>query len=257
MNLEKCLVLYGSGGNGKSVFFNILHALLGHENFLTYPIGLFNHEYNRAKLSDKLVNYSSEKGFDLHPDTFKALVSGEPLQAREPYGRSYTIYNSVKFIVNCNELPNETDQTEAYFRRFLIVPFSQTIPEGERNITLAKQIIESELPGVFNWLLSGLERLVRQQKFTPSSESDRVLADFRTQSDSVQLFIDEHRYVKPDSQAESFFLADLYHRYKEFCRDNNYKALGKNKLSERFEKKGFEKHRHRSGHLFWMTVKSE
>jgi putative DNA primase/helicase len=160
-------------------------------------------------------------------------------------------------MINCNELPTETEQTEAYFRRFLIIPFSQTIPEGERDITLAERIIANELPGVFNWLLCGLERLVKQRKFTRSIESDRVLAEFRIQSDSVQLFIDECRYVKPDSKGEPFFLADLYHRYKEFCKDNTYKALGKNKFSERLEKKGFEKHRHKSGHLFRMAVKSE
>jgi putative DNA primase/helicase len=60
LHFEKMLVLYGSGRNGKSVFFNILQALIGIENILSYALGLFNHEYNRAKLTNVLLNYSSE-----------------------------------------------------------------------------------------------------------------------------------------------------------------------------------------------------
>ncbi len=149
LNLEKCLVLLGPGGNGKSVFFNILNSLIGKDNILNYSLGLFSQEYNRAKLTNVLLNYSSEKGFDLNPDIFKALISGEPLQAREPYGKSFTIYNPVKFIVNCNELPRETESTDAYFRRFLIVLFDIKITKEEKDIDLAKRIIETELPGCF------------------------------------------------------------------------------------------------------------
>ena len=68
LNIEKCLMLIGGGKNGKSVFFNILNALIGKENVLNFSLGLFGHEYNRAKLTNVLLNYSSEKGFDLPVD---------------------------------------------------------------------------------------------------------------------------------------------------------------------------------------------
>jgi putative DNA primase/helicase len=99
MNLEKCLVLLGSGQNGKSVFFNIMCAILGESNVLNYQMSSFSHEYKRAKLLNVLLNYSSEKGNELEVDIFKALISGEPLQAREPYGQSFTIKNKVRFDI--------------------------------------------------------------------------------------------------------------------------------------------------------------
>jgi putative DNA primase/helicase len=70
-----------------------------------------------------------------------------------------------KLIFNCNELPKDVEQTEAYFRRFLIIPFNVTIPEHEQDKELAKKIIDNELSGVFNWVLSGLKRLLMQQRF--------------------------------------------------------------------------------------------
>jgi len=245
MNLEKMLMLTGSGSNGKSVFFNIISALVGQENILTYSMGLFAHEYNRAKLTNVLLNYSSEKGTELNPDTFKALVSGEPLQAREPYGKPFTLRNKVRFINNANELPRETEHTDAYFRRFLIVPFDVVITEDQKDIDLADKIIASELSGVFNWVLVGLNRIIKQKKFSICEKSSKALADFRRQSDSVALFIDEFSLKTSETDKEP--LADLYVKYKSFCQDDSYKPVGKNKFSVRLENRGFVKTRLSSG----------
>lgn len=238
LNLEKCLILTGGGSNGKSVFFNILTALIGKENTLTYSMGLFNHEYNRARLTNVLLNYSSEKGTDLNVETFKALISGEPLQAREPYGKPFSINNKVKFIMNCNELPKETESTEAYFRRYIIIPFEVKISEAERDINLAENIIKNELAGVFNWLLIGLERLIKNKKFTESEKVNGALAEFKRQADNVALFIDEYGY-KPCVQGKKA-LAELFGYYRSFCAENGYKPLGKNNFSNRLVSKGFE-----------------
>jgi len=246
-NMEKCLFLLGEGQNGKSVFMDVLTALIGEEKMLQYPLGQFNHEYSRAKLINVLVNCSSEKGTDLHPDTFKALVSMQAVQAREIYQKPFTLYNKAKFIINGNTLPKETENTDAYFRRFLIIPFEIKITEEERDIDLAKKIIASELPGVFNWMLKGLERLTVQQQFTKSEKAEKTLFEFRRQSDNVQLFLDEYPHHKTKPQKS---LTDIYEKYKTFCKDDGYKAKGKNNFSKELEKKGYEKIRTKGGMYF-------
>lgn len=245
MNLEKCLVLTGSGQNGKSVFFNIICALLGEQNVLNYQMASFAHEYKRAKLVNILLNYSSEKGNDLDVDTFKALVSGEPLQAREPYGKPFTVKNKVRFVINANELPKETEQTDAYFRRFLIIPFEVKISEDEKDINLASKIIENELPGVFNWALEGLKRLVVQQKFTYCAKSLSAVEEFRKQSDSIALFVEEYNIVTDVNSKIS--LKDLYQDYKAFCTDDNYRPFAKRRFGQRMESLGFTRTRLNDG----------
>jgi len=255
LNLEKMLMLTGSGSNGKSVFFNIISALVGKQNTLNYSMGLFGHEYNRSKLTNVILNYSSEKGTELNPDTFKALISGEPIQAREPYGKPFTLFNRVRFIVNANELPRETEHTEAYFRRYLIIPFEVTITRDQMDIELADKIIANELSGIFNWLLKGLERLISQKKFTQSEKSIKALDDFRQQSDSVALFVKDNEYETSDTAKAP--IASLYKRYKSFCTEDGYKAVGKNKFSARLEKLGFVKCRNNNGSMaFQLANKS-
>lgn len=241
LNLEKVLILSGSGSNGKSVFFNILCALIGKDNLLNYSLGMFAHEYNRAKLVNKLLNYSSERGADIDPDILKLLASREPMQAREIYGSSFTLYLRTKFIINANELSRITEQTEAFFRRQLIIPFNERISDSEKDIFLADKIIASELPGIFNWVLNGLDRLLKQQQFTYSDKIENAVADYKKQSDSVALFIEEKKYIPSTSKKEP--VADLYNAYKSFCSDDGYRPVSKNKFSTRVESKGFERTR--------------
>lgn len=239
MNLEKCLVLTGEGGNGKTVFFDILNALIGINNILNYSIGLFREPYNRAKLTNVLLNYSDEKGFDLNADMFKNLVSGTPVQACEKYCAPFTLRNKVKFIFNCNKLPSETESTEAYYRRFLIIPFDVKISDEIKDIHLSKRIIHDELPGAFNWVLAGLNRLLGQQKFTYCERAERALGEFRRQGDHIQLFIEENHYQTSAITKEP--ITSLYIKYRDFCKDEAYKPHGKNNFSKELERKGFEK----------------
>ena len=47
--------------------------------------------YYRAMIANKLVNYASEINGKLIASLFKQLVSGEPVEARLPYGRPFTL----------------------------------------------------------------------------------------------------------------------------------------------------------------------
>jgi putative DNA primase/helicase len=162
---EKALILYGTGANGKSVFFEIVTAMFGRQNVSNYSLQSLTEEkgFYRAKISNKLVNYASEINGKLEASLFKAMVSGEPVEACLKYGQPFTMDDYAKLIFNCNELPKDVEHTNAYFRRFLIIPFDVTIPEHEQDKNLHAKIIEKELSGVFNWVLQGLNRLLEQK----------------------------------------------------------------------------------------------
>ncbi|HLM62079.1 MAG TPA: hypothetical protein VK308_14830 [Pyrinomonadaceae bacterium] len=80
----------------------------------------------------------------------------------------------------------------------MIIPFRVTIPEVKQDKTLAQKIIKSELAGVFNWIIEGLRRLLKTEKFTESTILKEMLETYRRESDSVACFIGEHSY-KPSA----------------------------------------------------------
>ena len=124
-------------------------------------------------LGNKLVNYASEINGKMDVSIFKQLVSGEPVDARLPYGEPFTLVNYGKLIFNCNQLPTSVEHTHAFFRRFLIIPFEVTIPEEQQDDQLAEKIIKSELSGVLNRVLEGLKRVLKQRRFTKSEAMEK------------------------------------------------------------------------------------
>jgi putative DNA primase/helicase len=250
--MEKALLLYGSGANGKSVLFDVMNALLGRENIANFSMSNLLEEHNRALIAHKLLNYGSEITATRTRDEFKNLVSTEPIQARLKYGNSFTMTDYAKLAFNCNELPKDFDHQHAYFRRLLIVPFRLTIPENRQDKTLANKIIENELAGVFNWIIDGLKRLLKTEKFTESKIVKDTLETYKQESDSVACFIAENSY-KP-SATEHILLKNLYADYRAFCQEDGASALKKTNFKHRLESNRFTIERFTAGNRVYLEV---
>jgi putative DNA primase/helicase len=250
---EKALILYGTGANGKSVFFEIVNALLGIENTSTFSLQNLTDEagYYRAKIANKLVNYASEINGKLEASIFKQLVSGEPITARLPYGQPMQLSQYAKLIFNCNELPKDVEHTNAYFRRFLIIPFDVTIPPKEQDKQLHTKIIEKELSGVFNWVLDGLNRLLEQKRFTDCKAAQKAVERYKSQSDSVKMFVDEKEYK--NSPTDYRIIKDLYFDYRAFCIEDGFKPVNKTNFKLRLAGFGVEVKRLNVGNVAYLT----
>jgi putative DNA primase/helicase len=236
---EKALILYGTGSNGKSVFFEIVNALLGTDNVSSYSLQSLTNDngYFRAKLANKLVNYASEINGKLETSTFKQMVSGEPVEARLPYGQPFILKHYAKMIFNVNELPKDVEHTNAYFRRFLIIPFDVTISEHEQDKTLHTKIIERELSGVFNWVLEGLNRLLEQRRFSDCRAAQQAIEQYKIESNSVQMFLNENEYkVSPTNYK---LIKDLYPEYRAFCIDDGMTPFKKSNFIKQLRALGY------------------
>jgi len=257
LKLEKILLLYGGGANGKSVFFDIVIALLGGQNNVSnYSLQSLTDKdgYYRAMLANKLLNYASEINGKIENSFFKLLASGEPLPARLPYYEPFILTDYAKLIFNCNELPKDVEQTVAFFRRLLIIPFDVTIPENEQDKELAKKIIADELSGVFNWVLEGLNRLLNQKKFTESESVKNQIEQYKLLSDTVKQYLQDDGY-KIDA-SESKPLKDLYSEYKKYCGDNGHHNCSVRTFSERLKNIGFKIERKNYGMAVFIKKES-
>jgi len=250
---EKTLLLYGLGANGKSVFSEVVNALLGPENVSSYTLQSLTNEngYFRAKLTNKLVNYATEINGTLETAMFKQLVSGEPVEARLPYGEPFLVTQYAKMIFNCNELPKDVEHTHAYFRRFLIVPFDVTIPEEEQDKQLHNKIIKNELSGVFNWVLDGLDRLLKQQRFTDCEAVREAREQYERSSDTVRLYMDWGEYRT--SATEHVLVKEAYSEHRVFCNEDGFRPLNKINFIKRLTNIGVVVERRNIGNVAYLT----
>ena len=238
LKLEKVLILFGTGSNGKSAFFEIISALLGNSNVSTIDMRRLCDEngYYRVGLDTKLLNYASEFGGKIDNQMFKKLISGEPIEARLPNKEPIVIKDYCKFMFNANKLP-DVEHTEAFFRRPIIIPFTKKIQKSQIDIHLPKRIIKNELSGIFNLVLDALDRLLKQNGFSESELIEKELEKYKKESDTVLMFLEEENWIA--STTQKMRLNEFYPFYEKYCKDINQIPLARPKFGRRLKELGF------------------
>ena len=256
LKLEKVLILLGTGANGKSVLYEVMESLLGKENLSHYSLAKLtdNAGNARAKFADKILNYATEINGAIGSDYFKAMASGEPVSARLLYKDEITLTQYPKMIFNCNELPKEVENTNGFFRRFMIIPFEVTIPKEEQDNQLSNKIIKSELSGVLNLIIHNLQDLLQRGQFPKCDAIEKAREEYQLESDSVRMFLHETMY-QPSKRC-TLLLKKLFTDYTEYCRESGNKPLAKPRFSKRLQSLGYSKGQDRYGVFYFVEEKT-
>lgn len=253
LKLEKMLILFGPSRSGKSVMHDIIIGLIGAKNVSAYALDSLTNKnsFDRAGLLNMLLNYATEMNISGgESNLLKAIISGEDLPARAPHGLSFILREYCKFIFNCNKLPN-FDFAEEILNRLLILKFSVQIPEEEQDKQLAKKIIESELPGVLNWVIDGLNRLLERPGFSDCKAAKDAIKEFALQSNNVKLFIVELGYEK--STNKNLLLKNFYDEYRSFCTEEGYAPVKKHEFISRIKGLGIAIQKKNIGNVVFVT----
>ena len=234
--MEKMLLLYGEGLNGKSVTLEIIEALLGSMNVSYMSLAdLTNDDVKRSAIVGKMLNISHESGKDVNPNVLKQLTSGERVTVRRLYHNPDETNNYGKLIAAFNVLPR-AENTFGFFRRLLFLPYQVTIPKEEIDRQLAVKL-KLELPGILNWVLESLPELLSRREFSPCESSDKALEQYRLQSDNVRLFLNECC----EASDYTTLASEVFKAYRSFCINSSLRPIGKTRFYERLEKLGYER----------------
>lgn len=259
LKIEHMAILLGTGSNGKSVVFEIVKALVG-KSITTFELGELTssastREYKIAAIEGKMINYCSELSKnELSGGKIKGLVSGEPMMARDPYGKNFMANNIPLMMCNANELPATSDYSKGYFRRWLIIAFNVYIEADKQNKFLHTELI-TELSGIFNWIIEGLRRMEKNKFIITESESVKdEVTKYEMNSNSVLKFLEEKEYyhipVYKDHLQQSILASAIYSEYKTYCYDFGYGAFSNIKFAEKLKDKGFQKKRTGDGIVY-------
>ena len=142
-------------------------------------------------------------------------------------------------IFNVNRLDSANiEHTHGFYRRILIIPFNKTIAEDKQDKSLHKKILQDKA-GVLNWIIAGAERVIANEDIFISQECHKFKAKFIKETDSVALFLDDLGYETSDISIS--YLSNIYAEYRRYCRDDGYRALGKNNFGKRLQALGIKR----------------
>lgn len=231
MNLETILFLLGRGANGKSVFANTIHEVIGEVNCETMSLDDLRNKNYLADLLGKLVNIATESQgkAEVYESTLKRLASGEHIKVDRKFKNPFSFKSNCKHIYCLNNLPRIGDKTDAFFRRIIAVPFNIQVKRESQVLGLHKQLAHEERSGILNWMLEGYIRLKKNKWQFSKSEQVELLADeYRKDNNNVLSFVDERCYLdEPDSFTSN---EALYEDYVTYCKKSGVQNVKKKSM---------------------------
>jgi putative DNA primase/helicase len=234
-HLEEALFFcFGSGKNGKSVFFNILKHLLGdyHQKAPTEMLMMRMNDSipnDIARLPGARIVVAAElpENRVLNENRVKDLTGGDSITARFLHKEFFDFVPTHTLWIYGNHKPIIKGTDRGIWRRFNLIPFTVTIPkEVQRPMHDLMSDLLYELPGIFNWAVEGWKQYLKMG-LNPPDIVRKATQDYKQEQDKLSDFIDEFCILSPQEKIEA---AELYKIYIEFCKENTEYPITKPKF---------------------------
>lgn len=217
---EKAVLCAGDGDNGKGTFLKIFERFVGLENASHVSLQDMNSDkFSIADLYGKSVNTFADLPADKLKSTgnFKMLTSGDMIRAQRKHGQPFYFANYAVLMFSANQIPQSDDQTYAFFKRWILLPFEHTFtgPDSNKNL-IAELTTKTELSGLLNLALIGLRKLIKDNAFLHVDDIETVQRDY-LKDNPIEAFISERCELVTGGEV---ICRDLYFEYIEFYKKN-------------------------------------
>ena len=187
-------IFTGRGRNGKGTLLDVWGEALGPENVSSVPLESMAREFGTEPLVGRMLNLAGDMNdIDAAAEgTLKAWTGEDRVTVPRKYRAALQVEPAVKFVYACNKLPWFKDKSDGIWRRLLVVPFNFA-PKSPADVDSGlRRKLKKELPGVLNWALAGLARLLAQDGFTQCPVCEAAKREHREACSPVGEFIDNH-----------------------------------------------------------------
>jgi putative DNA primase/helicase len=244
--------LWGLGANGKTVFCEILQAILGEYAIVVAPDlimmrrhgGIPNDIARLRGVRAALMNETTQ-GARFDEAKLKDLTGGDTLTARFLHQEFFDFAPTHRIVIRGNHKPQINGTDEGIWRRLRLVPFNVQIPEDEQDRDLLAKL-RTELPGILNWALDGCREWQAGGLKPPSVITDAVRA-YREESDVLGRFIEESCDVRKLAQVKS---SAFFSAYQSYCERAAERWIPSKDLPTEMMRRGFTWKRTKHGGLF-------
>ncbi len=242
---ETCFILFGSTTrNGKSTFCETLIYLLGDYALTMKPESLAVKQNldsrqasgDIARLAGCRFCNASEPPKRMLFDTalLKSLLGRDSITARHLHQREFSFVPKFKLVINTNYLPTITDDTVFGSGRINVISFDRHFEPQEQDKHLKDKLKqESELSGILNWCIKGLQ-LYRQEGLKPPAAVQQATEAYRTDSDKIGNFIKECL----TKTGKNSSVKNIYEVYGRWCEDNGFGVENKGNFMAELKSKG-------------------
>jgi putative DNA primase/helicase len=251
---EHALVfVYGPGGNGKSVFLNIVTNILK-SYATTAAMDTFTasaadkHPTDLAMLRGaRLVTASeTEDGRAWAESRIKQMTGGDRISARFMRQDFFEFVPQFKLTIIGNHKPMLRNVDEAARRRFLIVPFEHKPEKPDREL---EQKLMQEAPGILQWMIEGCldwqaNGLVRPASVLAATE------EYFSDQDLFEHWLDEECDCESGNAYKKATSSGLFKSWKEYALSAGHPPGTRQSFGDQMSRHGFRYQRARKSREF-------
>jgi putative DNA primase/helicase len=144
-------------------------------------------------------------------------ISGEDsITVDRKYKEPWTGPLGVRFLLLTNELPRFTDASGALAKRFVVLTLSKSF-YGKEDPALSARLL-TELPGILNWALDGLDRLRARQRFIEPASAREAIRELEDLSSPMSAFLRDRCVLGRDLRVS---VDDLWAEWKAWSEDQS------------------------------------
>lgn len=232
--IQKAIMFIGDGANGKSTLIALIKHFLGERNVAQVALqDLEKNRFSAVNLYGKLANLYPDLPDEVLKRTgkFKMLTGGDTLMVERKFQGSFSMKNHAKLIFSCNQLPPANDETDAFFRRWVLINFPNTFPPDRADpYLLQKLVTKEELSGLLNEALQALVRIIRNGAFSYTQSTEELRAEYIRKSDPVHAFVLDMVIVDPEGEVPK---DEVFYQYTQYCKRNKLPLTDKSVFSKK------------------------
>lgn len=231
-NTKAAIWIRGNRDIGKSVIVKVIRELVGPENVSYCMLNQFGDKFDRSEMLHKRVNIHDDitSSIDVAEGVFKNLVDGVGVSCQQKFRQPEQLIPP-KLIFVSNPRISIHDPSGAVLNRLLYFDFWD-LPSIENPDRELFERLKEELPGIFNWALEGLARLIGQGKFTVSERMEKDKKTYKTMMSELDLFVVERIVVDEDSGVYTEALFKEWKIWSDAGGSGTTKGKGRRKLTE-------------------------
>ena len=254
VGIQKLIIFYGLGANGKSTFIELLSWLLGDYAQKIQTEMLMEHKKSPQGPSPDLVslkgrrlafcNEVPESG-RLDGARARDLSGGDTITGRAPYAKeAITFLPTHKLVMVGNHRPEISDTVEGMWRRVLLISFDVMIPVAERDPNLLNKL-KTEGSGILNWGIAGFNDLQRNGLLIPKCITAAVDA-YKDEEDLLGEWLTDHCDLAPSNTQKIY---ECYLAYKSWTQHRGNMPLSQGRLNKRLKVRGIQMDKGRRNYI--------
>jgi len=236
IHLMFCFI--GCGRNGKSKFQQLLNKFVGLENNCSTELDLLiDNRFESAKLYKKLVCTLGETNFGvMNKTSLLKKLCGQDLIGYEFKNKNpFDDINYAKILINSNSLPSSEDTSEGFYRRWMIIDFPNTFPEGK---DILQTIPDEEYACLAKKCSEILPKLIESGSFTNQGTISERQQRYIMASNPLPTFI--NMYCELDVSGYCLY-SELYTNYVKFLNKLKKRIISWKEFNVALLKEGLEK----------------